>query len=105
MFPFYGSAMPHVQIYPLRIAEIGNWLCVQAAARRRSGRRNLRSKEPRANGEPIESLEQELKPPTLRDFLNAQAPPALGLNAQAPPALGLSAQAPPALRARRVGRP
>ncbi len=61
--------MPHVQIYPLPIAEIGNWLGVQAAARRRSGRSNLRSKEPRANGEPIENSEQELKPPTLRDFL------------------------------------
>jgi len=75
--------MPHVQIYPPRIAEIGNWLCVQAAARRRSGGSNLRSKEPRANGEP--NLEQELKPPTLRAFLNAEA------------AL--------ALRARRVGHP
>jgi len=97
--------MPHVQIYPLRIAEIGNWLCVQAAARRRSGRSNLRSKEPRANGEPIENLEQEPKPPTLRDFLNAEAPLALGLNAQAPPGLGLNAEAPLALRARRVGHP
>src|SRR5207245_9817708 len=53
MFPFYGSAMPHVQIYPLRIAEIGNWLCVQAVAWRRSGRSNLRSKMPRANTEAI----------------------------------------------------